>query len=128
MWLLWLATDNYDDVPGSDSRGTRDQGTKAPVPSAFKSPFVGKSLIDVVAWLRNKPEDVELETKFFAILDNKAEQAKVVLVRIADDWGRDTEPSCILYDAYTSTLRLGGIEPGEWDELLEAYGEYELDL
>ena len=85
--------------------GLRDQATKAPIPETFKSPFVGQSIESLAEWLRKKPEDVNLETKFFAVLDRKAKDGKVVLVRIADDHEQKTKPSCVLIDTKKSSLR-----------------------
>ena len=62
-------------------------GTEAPVLDAFESPFIGQSVTDVIKWLKNKPDQVEIETKFFVILDKKADETKVVLIRIADNEG-----------------------------------------
>lgn len=97
-WDFWLATDNYDDVPGRKPGGARESGTEAPVLDTFKSPFIGQSVTDVIKWLKNKPDHVEIESKFFAILDKKADQTKVVLIRIADNEGNPIEPSFVLKD------------------------------
>ena len=65
-------------------------------------------------------------------MDKKArdESPKVVLVRIADDQLKQMkEPSCVLHDAETATLTLSGLEPMNWDEMLEDQrGEYTPDL
>lgn len=62
------------------------------------------------------------------MLDKKARDGKVVLVRIANDQGQETKPSCVLIDAKRSSLRLTGMESGTWDELVHAKGEYTPDF
>jgi hypothetical protein len=52
-----------------------------PIPSSYKSPFVGKKAEDVATWLWNKPEEVELDIHFFAILDKIAEEGNVIICR-----------------------------------------------
>ena len=76
---------------------------------------------------------MRLESKFFVVLDKKAtgdeygRDQKVVLCKIGDAYDRGDEVHCILWDASTSTLTLGGIEWGDFENYLEA-GEYAPDL
>ena len=77
-------------------------------------------------WIHNKPREVQLETKFFAVLDKMANDMKVVLCRIADDEGKKTEPSCVLMNADQASLRLAGMEVGTWAEMVHDFGEYTL--
>jgi len=81
--------------------------------------------------LNNKPDTVDLEGKFFGVLDKKAaaggkdgKENKVVLCRIGDEEGQDDKVQCVLWSAGKSTLTLGGIESGDFDELIEGQGEY----
>ena len=62
------------------------------------------------------------------MLDKKAKDGKVVLVRIANDHEQKTKPSCVLIDAKKASLRLAGMESGTWDELVHAKGEYTPDF
>jgi len=128
QWYFYLAVSDYDLAPRPKPDGTRDQATKTPVPDSFKSPFIGQSLESLAEWLRDKPEEVNLETKFFAVLDKKAKDKKVVLVRIAGNQGQEIKPSCVLVDADESSLRLAGMESGTWGELVHAKGEYTPDF
>lgn len=59
--------------------GTRDQATQVPIPipHAFKPLFIGQILESLAEWLRNKPEDVTLKTKFFALLHKRAKDGNV---------------------------------------------------
>ncbi len=100
-----------------------------PIDPSFKSPFVGQNVKDVTQWLKNKPKSVDLDSHFFGLLDKQAEKSgKVVLCRIGDRVLKGDELSCVLYDGETSTLELGGMEYGRWEELLEGLGEYTPDV
>lgn len=121
-------------APQKKPEGGGQEATEAPLPSSFKPAFVGKTATEVATWLKNKPDKVDLEGKFFAVLDKKAvggkdgagkvKENKVVLCRIGDEEGQDEKVQCVLMSAGQSTLRLGGLESGEFDELIEGQGEY----
>jgi len=76
--------------------------------------------------LKNKPDKVDLEGRFFSVLDKKAagKENKVVLCRIGDKEGQGDKVQCVLWSAEKSTLTLGGIESGDFDELIRGKGEY----
>lgn len=84
--------------------------------------------------MKNKPDGVDLEGKFFGVLDKKAaggkdgtengEGNKVVLCRIGDREGQGDEVQCVLMSAEESTLTLSGMEYGTFDQLIEGKGEY----
>ncbi len=84
--------------------------------------------------MRNKPDTVDLEGKFFGVLDKKAAGGKdesgnekgnkVVLCRIGGREGEDDSVQCVLMSAEESTLTLGGMEYGTFDGLIEGKGEY----
>jgi hypothetical protein len=57
------------------------EGIKPPVPSSYKSPFIGKKAEDVATWLKNNPEEAELDIHFFAVLDKTAEEGNVIICR-----------------------------------------------
>ena len=98
QWYFYLAVSDCEFAPRPKPDGTRDQATQVPISDTFKCPFIGQSLESLAEWLRNKPEDVNLEIKFFAVLDKKAKDGKVVLVRIAGNQGQKTRPSCMHTD------------------------------
>lgn len=86
--------------------------------------------------MKNKPDEVDLESKFFGVLDKAAAGEKdesgkekgneVVLCRIGGREGRDDSVvQCVLVSAEESTLTLGGMEYGNFDELIEGKGEYD---
>lgn len=71
---------------------------------------------------------MDLEPKFFAVLDKKATEGQIVLCRTGDREGEGDEVSCDLEEAKYSLLRLLGMEYGTWEELLEARGGYKPEL
>ena len=119
-----MATDDYKFAPQIKPEGGGQEGTEAPIDGAFESPFVGHSVADVAKWLKKKPESVDLEANFFAVLDKKAESGSVVLCRIGDRDGKGDALSCVLVKVEESSLTLAGMEYGGWEELLEGRGEY----
>ena len=79
-------------------------------------------------WLTKKPKSVDLEGKFFAVLDRKAETGSVALCRVGDREGKGDGVSCVLFKAEESSLTLAGMEYGNWEELLRSHGEYKPEL
>lgn len=64
---LWPA-DTYDSLPDYDGTGPRPQ-IRLPLPEDWRSPFVGKTIPEVVAFMRNVPKPPKpLNTRFCAIL------------------------------------------------------------
>jgi len=123
-WFYYLATDDYASAPHKKPEGGGQDGTAAPVDKSFKSPFVGRSVTDVAAWLKRKPEGIDLESRFFAVLDKKARDGSVVLCKIGDSDDKGDKVTCVLRDADESSLTLAGIEWGDWEDLLSDGGEY----
>ena len=128
QWEYYLASDDYASIPRRDPKEDASTGTEAPISESFKSPWIGKSVRDVATWLSKKPDDAYLEGKFFAVLDKKSKQSKVVLCRIGDSKGKGDALSCVLRDAEGSSLTLSGMEYGTWEELLYPDREYEPEL
>ena len=124
QWYYYLATENYASAPQKKSRGGGQEGTEAPIDKSFRSPFIGHKVADVAEWLTKKPNSVDLEDKFFAVLDKKAEKGMVALCRIGNREGEGDEVSCVLMKAEESSLTLAGMEYGTWEELLHGRGEY----
>lgn len=127
-WYFYLATDSYASAPKMKPDGTPGPGTQNPIPDSFKSPFIGQSVADVAQWLKQKPDDVSLEPKFFAVLDKKATEGKVVLCRLGDREGKGDEVNCVLEEAKYSSVRLAGMEYGTWEELVHDKGEYKPEV
>ena len=127
MWYYYLATANYASAPQKKPGGGGLEATEAPIDKSFKSPFVGHSVADVAQWLQSKPESVDLESTFFAVLDKKAATGSVALCRIGDREGKGDEVSCVLVKTEESSLMLVGMEYGDFDEMLRGRG-YEPDI
>ena len=122
-WDFYLAVEDYDLAP-KHVPGKPSSGTKAPIPENFKSPFVGKPVTDAAEWLKQKPEDVQLESKFFALLDKKAVDGNIVLCNI----GKEDKVTCVLEKADKALLELEGMEAGRWEQLIHGRGEYIPDV
>jgi hypothetical protein len=121
-------------APQKKADGDGQEGTEVPLPPSFKPALVGETVTDVAAWLKNKPVEVDLDGKFFGVLDKKAASEKdefgnekgnkIVLCRIGGRDGQDDNiVQCVLVSAEESTLTLGGMEYGDFDGLIER-GEY----
>lgn len=88
----------------------------------------------MAAWLRNKPYKVDLDGRFFAVLDKKAGGGEdgdghmVVLCRIGDKEGQGDKVHCMLWSAKESLLTLSGLDYGDFDNFLEGKGEYVPEL
>jgi len=113
-------------APQRKPEGGGQEATETPLPSSFKPAFVGKTATEVATWLKNKPDKVDLEGKFFGILDQEAagKENKVVLCRIGDKEGQGDKVQCVLWSAWKSTLTLGRTESGDFDELIKGNGAY----
>ncbi|KAF7186720.1 hypothetical protein HII31_11952 [Pseudocercospora fuligena] len=118
LWLL--SGSDYSDAPQKGHRKV-NTGTDPPISDSFKSPFTGRKLSDLVQWLQAKPENVDLDDHYFAILDRKAEapSESVVLCKIGDiDLQGDTV-TCFRVEATSASSFLSGMEYGEWEEMRE---------
>lgn len=122
-----------ESAPQKKPKGGGQEATEAPLPQSFKAAFIGKPLTEVATWLKNKPESVDLDGRFFGVLDRKAavddgEGGQVVLCRIGDKEGQGDEVHGVLMLAKESTLTLGGMEYGTFDQLIEGKGEYKPEV
>lgn len=106
------------------------------VPKPFKPAFIGGTATHLAAWLKNKPDWVDLEGEFFFFGElykaaaggkdgaRNEEGDKVVLWRIGDREGQGDTVHCVLTSAEESTPTLGRMEYGAFDQLIERKGEY----
>ena len=129
-WLYYLAVKDYAAAPRKKPEGGNLDATRVPIDKSFNSPFVDQSVDGLAEWLKEAPKDVNLERKFFAVLDKKAEGSdpSVALCRIGDDNGKGDEVKCILWNVKESSLILTGIESGDFDEILKGQGEYKPEI
>lgn len=79
-WDLWVATSNYDDVPKNRNDNQLPEGTTAPIPQNFTSPFAGKTLNECAKWLQNAPSDVAIDKEYFTAIDEHSQEDDTVLV------------------------------------------------
>ncbi|KAI4260215.1 MAG: hypothetical protein L6R42_004160 [Xanthoria sp. 1 TBL-2021] len=87
LWWWYLpATLSYRAAPQRmKPDGTHELGTPMPIDPSFSSPFTGKSLEDVARWLRGKPQPVNVDDRFFGVLDKQAEKSgKIAVCRLND--------------------------------------------
>lgn len=119
-WYFWLATKNYDDAPQRNPDHGSD-GTKAPVDESFTSPWVGESVEAAAEFLSKAPDSVDVERRFFAVLDERTEtDGSVVMCRIGDMEGQGDKVECIRVLAKNSSLYLAGMEYGTWEDCLDS--------
>lgn len=79
---------------------------------------MGKKVEEVAKWLQEKPDDVDLDSHHFAILDRRTEKdGTIVICRIGN---KDLEGDQLDYtrlEANSASLHLDGMEYGTWEEL-----------
>ena len=78
--VLQLA-DAYDSLPNWD-RNAAPEGTEPSIATTWRSPFIGKSLLEVAAWIRRIPKPPKpINKTYFAVLQKDLyEQNKQVLI------------------------------------------------
>jgi hypothetical protein len=106
--------------------GVATEGTRPPI-SSYKSPFIGKKAEDVATWLKNKPEEADIDTHFFAILDKSAEKGLMVTGRQGGYDLKDTNNlEFIRLNAEYATASLYAAQPGTWEDTKESRGLAEI--
>ncbi|KAI4120332.1 MAG: hypothetical protein LQ338_007086 [Usnochroma carphineum] len=128
-WWWYLAeTTDYRAAPQRKPDGTGQEATQTPIDPSFSSAFAGKRLEDVAHWLMSKPKSVDVDDRFFGVLDKKAGEGKIAICRLNDPKVEKEVAWCILNPADYSTLYLGGLDSDlDWIENVRA-GKYTLDL
>ncbi|KAF1988476.1 hypothetical protein K402DRAFT_391707 [Aulographum hederae CBS 113979] len=122
-WLELLSTSSYADTIKRDPKKSHP-GSTAPVDESFKSPFVGKKVEDVAEWIMKKPDDVDVDSHFFAIVDRRAEKdTTLVVCRIGDKYLKGEELSAMRFSAHDASLHLGGMEFGLWEDFVGEDGK-----
>jgi len=95
---IWLADDDYEDLP--EFKGpTFIEGTRPTVEATWRSPFVGKSLAETVAWVRGIPKPPKpVCKKFFAVLQKGLyeQHGEVLVCKVKKN---KSEPQTIRYNA-----------------------------
>ncbi|KAL8685721.1 MAG: hypothetical protein Q9224_005701, partial [Gallowayella concinna] len=138
-WDWYLVTPDYRAAPQSDPEGPKQGGTKVPIDPAFKSQYVGKGLEEVAQWLIEKPPSVDVDNRFFGVVDRQTGRSgkvnaipdfsfSVPCQRLNDPKKEKEVAWCILKRAAESTLYLGGLDSSlDWNEDVQ-YGKYKIDV
>jgi len=106
--------DKYDNLP--DFNGLMAvAGTAPTVAATWQSPFSGKPLTDIMAWVRGIPKPPKAVCKaFFAVLDKELyEQRGMVLICKVDDKG---EPQTLPWTATRVTGWLVAYNRDNWHD------------
>lgn len=99
-----------------------NEGTHPPLPSTFASPFAGQSIPQVAKWLQGAPDHVDLDGRFFGVLDDVSEQDDTVqLCRIGDGQGEGAEGLVQWFPVAVRGEFFGHIPAGAFDDDLKGY-------
>lgn len=78
-------------------------------------------------WLKHKPEDVDLNGHFFAILDKTAKDGDIVVCRIGGKDLQDPDDlDYIRFDVSTGAATMRGGPPAWWEQAKENRGQAEI--
>lgn len=103
------------------------EGTKPPV-SSYKSPFIGKKAEDVAKWLKDRPEDADIDIHFFTILDKSAKEGSIVVGRQGGYNLKDLDNlEFIRLDAEFGVSLLYGGKVGLWEDVQAGRRSKDLD-
>lgn len=112
-------TSDWDAAPKWSPGGIKIEGTEAPLDPSFTSPFADGSLADAAGFLRNKPESVDIDPRYFGVLDKQADWAKIVLCRLEKPQHETDGATCILSQAAQSSLTLSRLDSNiDWDDMV----------
>lgn len=79
-------------------------------------------------WLADKPKSVDLDDRFFGVLDKQAENGNIALCRLGNREDDVKGTTCVLVEAEQSSLELSGMDSDlDWDEWVRN-SPYNLDL
>lgn len=127
VYCYTLAPEKYEDAP--QRKDQHFEGQKPPVPSDYKSPFLGKTVEDVAKWMRKKPESVNFDDHHFVLLDKRAEKDGTVIVCRIGGMLLD-EPEDLDYmrkSAFEASAMLQGMNYAHWEEREREPGKPEIE-
>ena len=115
---FWLATDNYEDAPKKKPYW-RSEGTIPPIPKDFTSPWIGRNIRELVQWLKDEPEETDLNGRHFAVLDKGArdESPTVVCCRFGDLHAQGDKLYLVRESSVGAVEHLVGAASDTWDEV-----------
>ncbi|KAF2640000.1 hypothetical protein P280DRAFT_25299 [Massarina eburnea CBS 473.64] len=113
---FWLA-----DVWSNAPRDGED-ATKPPVGEDWRSPFYGKTVEDVVAFMKKLPEDRYVDYHYFAVLGQDFTKRRMVTIyRVGDEDLIGDKLEALPCSIAGSTLFLSAIESHYWEETKANY-------
>ncbi|KAL8798470.1 MAG: hypothetical protein Q9200_007768, partial [Gallowayella weberi] len=129
QWWWYLVTPDYHAAPQHNAEGPKQVGTKVPIDPAFRTQYLGKGLEKLTQWLIQKPSSVDVDDRFFGVVDRQTGRSgKIAVCRLNDPKKEKEAAWCILKRAAESTLYLGGLDSSlDWNEDVE-HGKYEIDV
>ena len=114
---FWLASESFDDAPEKQEEEL-GEGTIPPISKDFKSPWTGKKIDKLVQWLQAKPENIDLNARHFAVLDNGArdDPPTMVVCRVGDQFGDGDKVFMMLLNPEDAANHLRGADADVWVE------------
>lgn len=114
--LLWLAEDKFENLPKENCTTT-----KPPIPSTWRSPFIGKTIEDAFEYLSTIPLDKSLGRDYIAVLNKRLYERKgwLVLYKIDTD-GEITSIPCA---AELSLTQMASYAQDNWPVHLKDWRE-----
>lgn len=100
-------------------RGPRRQSTPSP-----PSPFAGKKIEEVAEWLTAAPEEVDLDRRFFAVLDENSTGNDTLTIARTGDGGVESAEGEVQYfpiPATEAASYLNSMKSNGFDERLQGY-------
>ena len=82
----------------------------------------------MATWLKNKPNEVDIDICFFAILDRSADKGSMVVGRQGGRELKDMDDLELMrFDAEFATASLYAAQSGTWDEMKTSTGSANIE-
>lgn len=124
LYDLWLVTSaDYADAPKKRTDNQVNSGTSPPV-QPFESPFAGKTIEDCADWIKNAPDDVDFDRRFFGVLNERSKpdvDDTIMVCRIGDGFNEGKKDEVHYFPCAADRCSFGYIPPGDFDERLQGY-------
>jgi hypothetical protein len=103
-YYFWLA-DDWSSAPAREP--IFEVATKPPVAAEWQSPFRGKTIKDVVAFMKTVPEERNIDYHHFCVLGEDFQKRKLVTIyRIGDEYLKGDELDSLPCSAAGKLLQL----------------------
>lgn len=109
---LWLA-DTYENLPGFQGWQVLD-GTRPPLDPSWKSPFCGKSLAEVTAWVRGIPKPPKaINKRYFAVVqkDLYEQHGRILICKVIKG---ESQPQAMAREVHRLAVWVKGYPRDEW--------------